>query len=144
MPIYMKAYALRELRRFPSWNESRWACWVQENRGRDSSLSELLADDDIVYLHETGIVSRDVFGDGDVIFDEISPEWTSFCRDVLEFRVPDWQEESKRAREDLLARLEVAKTDDPSADAQQTESRSKRDGMVNEFVRPSGRTSFDG
>jgi hypothetical protein len=101
MPTYMKAYLLRDLRRYEHWNEDKWTEWVRTRPEDDPSLSERLDDGDVVYLHEGGVVTRDVFGDGDVVFDAVTPEWLEFCRRELGFQVPDWEAESARVREEF-------------------------------------------
>lgn len=103
MPTYMKAYRLEDLRRSPVFHEDRWNA-----AGGD------LDDDDIVYVHESLVVTRDVFGDDDVIFDDVTDAWKTFCRDELRFQTPDWDAEAARAREALaeqMAAMEKAATE---------------------------------
>ena len=71
---YCKAYVLKELRRFPAWADSA-------HNG--------LTDDDTVFLHQDFTVTRSVWHDEDVIFSQVTPEWRTFCADVLKFKAPD-------------------------------------------------------
>jgi hypothetical protein len=105
MPKYMKAYLLGELRRFPNWHERRWQDWVKAHEGDETPPARELGEDDVVFIQEDGVVTKDVFGDGDVVFDDVTPEWLSFCSDTLAFSVPDWEAESVRVREEIARRL---------------------------------------
>jgi hypothetical protein len=104
--------------------------------------SKALSDEDIVYLHEDGTVTRDVFGDGDVIFQDVTSAWRSFCREALGFAVPDWQAESKRAREAVVEekrRLPETEASGPETDV----SSAARAQVVDELHRPANRTVFE-
>ncbi len=79
MPKYCKAYKLEDLRKFPQWADS-----VKE-AGKD------LDDDSIVYIQENFIVTNnplDLESEEDYILDRITPEWEAFCKDTLNFEVP--------------------------------------------------------
>ena len=75
MSNYCKAYPLRSLRAFAEWNEERAS-------GR--------ADDDYVFLQESLVVTGDIFADEDIIYNSVTPAWETFCREVLQFEVPDF------------------------------------------------------
>lgn len=107
MPRYQKAYHLKQLRQFPEWNED--ACRRRPREPQDghptpaddSAGSAPLSDETIVFLHENLTVTRDCFDATDVVFDTVTPQWETFCRQVLGFQVPDWEAEGARAREHL-------------------------------------------
>lgn len=90
MPIYQKAYPLKTLRRFAGWREKP-----------ASGSAPPLADDSIVFVQQDLTVTSDCFDPEQVIFDEVSPKWEAFCRDELEFKVPDWEDESAHVRKKL-------------------------------------------
>lgn len=81
--LYSRAYPLKSLREFPGWRENR-IDWKENGDG-----DEELADESIVYLHQDLTVTRSMWHDESVIFNQVSPEWEEFCHDVLQFRVPD-------------------------------------------------------
>lgn len=101
MPKYVKAYPVGMLRRHPGWAASRRA-----ERGPDAEetkephVASTLDDEEIVYLHEDGTVTRGLFED-DVVFEGTEPGWLEFCRESLGFQPPDWEAESKQVREHL-------------------------------------------
>lgn len=69
---YCRAYSVTDMRAFPGW---------QESPGLD--------DDSAVYLHHDLSVIRGIWSGEDVVFDRTSAERDSFCRERLNFAVPD-------------------------------------------------------
>jgi len=82
---YCKAYQVSALRQFPDWKENNSN--GAENNGNGSA--DEFAEDDVVFLHQDFTVTRSMWHNEDVIFDQVSPEWKEFCANVLEFKVPD-------------------------------------------------------
>ncbi len=83
MSRYCKAYKLGDLRKFPSWSDA----------ARDNEKE--LNNDSIVYIQENTSVTTnplDLDNDEDYIFDKVTPEWETFCKDELKFEVPVWEE----------------------------------------------------
>ncbi|MEV6810763.1 ankyrin repeat domain-containing protein [Micromonospora sp. NPDC051296] len=72
---YCKAYQLGQLRVAAGWDA---AARVDE-----------LTDDSVVFLHDDYTVTRAMWPGEDVVFDAVSPDWISFCQQVLMFAVPD-------------------------------------------------------
>jgi hypothetical protein len=70
---YCRAYRLADLRRFDLWRQ-------QPGDG--------LRDEDVVYVHQDVTVTRSMWHDEAVVFDEITPEWRAFCEQQLAFAVP--------------------------------------------------------
>ncbi len=108
MPEYCKAYLLKELRAFPGWYERPLVAENSET-SRDSSTPQKLDDDTVVFLQEDlSVSSRGVDG-GHILFSPSveTNEWAVFCREVLGFEIPDWQQESARVREELAASKEL-------------------------------------
>ncbi|WP_229402862.1 ankyrin repeat domain-containing protein [Micromonospora okii] len=75
---YCRGYRLADLRAFSGWAEPV---------GRDG---EPLQDGGtIVYLHDDLRVTRSVHPEEDVLRDGRDPAWQRFCREALDFTVPD-------------------------------------------------------
>lgn len=78
MKKYCKAYHLKDLRQFSSWTEKH-----EENE-------EDLSHDDVVYLWDDFTVVRSpIIPDKGLIFDEVTPDWRAFCRETLQFEIPE-------------------------------------------------------
>lgn len=95
MPTYQQAYRLGEIRRFTGWKESIGLPaedTADEPRG-------LLEDHTVVFLQEDLRVTGTCFADSEVLFDEVTDAWRLFCRETLQFVVPDWEAESEAVRE---------------------------------------------
>lgn len=111
MPLYQKAYQLKQLRRFAGWKETwpreepKGAEKVARPGETESSDPDEPTDESIVYMGEDLTVSRSCFDATQKVFDRVTPEWEEFCRKDLGFAVPDWEEESRIVRE-KLAKME--------------------------------------
>ncbi|HEY7415377.1 MAG TPA: hypothetical protein VH593_09305 [Ktedonobacteraceae bacterium] len=78
MRKYCKAYHVNDLRQFAGWTEKQ-----EENEQK-------LADDDVVYLWDDFTVVRSpVLPDKGLLFDEITPAWRAFCKETLQFEIPE-------------------------------------------------------
>jgi len=90
MSTYCKAYRLAKLRQYPNWSEKTENART-ETKGENGKQTEIprgLTEKDYLYLHDNLIVTDGIFKNKNIIFDEITPEWEKFCKEVLEFRVP--------------------------------------------------------
>jgi hypothetical protein len=93
MRTYCKAYHLKDLRQFASWTEKH-----EENE-------EALSDEDIVYIWDDfTVVKSPVIPDKGLIFDEITPQWQAFCKETLQFEIPEdlryaYEEQSEKQHE---------------------------------------------
>jgi hypothetical protein len=93
MGSYCRAYKIATLRQFPNWNEK------SENARKEKrplgavevDAPRELTDNDFLYLQEDLSVTDGIYMDENVIYDEITPEWTEFCHTVLKFEVPVYQ-----------------------------------------------------
>lgn len=85
---YCKAYELAALRQFPDWKENN-TNGTENGNGAANGFDQQFAEDDIVFLHQDFTVTRSMWHNEDVMFDQASPEWKEFCTNVLEFKVPD-------------------------------------------------------
>lgn len=93
MSNYCAAYEARNFRKFPGWTEN--AANVrkekQEVDGKEVEVERKLDDDSILYLHESYIVTDDIYNDENVIFDNVTDEWKRFCHETLNFEVPVYE-----------------------------------------------------
>lgn len=77
MHTYCKAYHLKDLRQFPSWEKHQQG-------------SEGLADETVVYLWDDfTVVTSPVLAKPGVLWQHMTPEWEAFCKETLSFEVPD-------------------------------------------------------
>jgi Ankyrin repeats (3 copies) len=76
---YCKAYYVKDLCQFSGWSESQAA----EGDGQD------LSDHDVVFLHQDLTVTKSMWHNENVLFNQRSLEWEDFCTAVLQFQVPD-------------------------------------------------------
>lgn len=91
MGKYCKAYSLKRLREFNGWIEKAENARKekrQEIGGKGIEETRILTDNDYLYLQENYVVTDGIFKDENIIFDQVTPEWVSYCHDVLEFEVP--------------------------------------------------------
>jgi len=86
---YCKAYYLRDLRKFVAWSESRINWKENEDQKKDSPGVAEFADDSIVFIHQDFTVTESMWQNENVIFNQDSSEWRTFCTNTLEFKVPD-------------------------------------------------------
>ena len=77
--LYCKAYTVGELKGFPAL-----AAKLGQSDGGDA-----LADDDVLFIHQDYTVTRSMWHNEDVLFDDASPQWREFCTQTLGFAVPD-------------------------------------------------------
>lgn len=82
---YCKAYSLSRLRQFPGWQEK-----VENARkirtevdGEIVEKARELTGEDYVYVQRNFTVTDGLFIDENIIFDDVTPAWKEFCRDVL-------------------------------------------------------------
>lgn len=82
---YCKAYYVRDLRRYSHWSEQV----ASTTNGKNGEADSALGDNDIVYLHQDFTVTKSMWKDQDVIFNNTTPEWQGYCRGTLQFAVPE-------------------------------------------------------
>ena len=78
---YCTAYHLGDLRRYPAWSENKL-------NGTNNEPQEL-ADTDVVFLHQDYKVTKSMWANEDVIFDNVTEQWKDFCNTQLRFVIPD-------------------------------------------------------
>lgn len=94
MGTYCKAYPVSEFRGFGSWSENVANLRKDEAEadGKQVEIPRDLTDDDHLYLQEDYGVTDGIFMDEHIIFNNVTPEWIDFCRNVLKFEVPSYDE----------------------------------------------------
>ncbi len=85
---HCRAYPLSRLREFPGWTEKPENARkiMQEVDGETVQAPRDLTDEDYVYLQGNFTVTDGIFIDENVIFDEVTPKWVEFCRNVLRYQ----------------------------------------------------------
>ena len=86
---YCTAYHLGELRRYSAWAENKLNPGKENNETPVDQTGESLNDDEVVFLHQDYKVTKSIWADEDVIFDNITEQWKDFCSTELKFTVPD-------------------------------------------------------
>ena len=81
------------LREFSGWQEN------SQNARKENDSPRQLTEADFLYLQENFVVTDGIFIDENVIFDNVTPEWTDFCKNVLKFEIPDYASASSEKTE---------------------------------------------
>ncbi|MCP3963434.1 MAG: hypothetical protein GY719_36830 [bacterium] len=91
MGKYCKAYYVKDFRAIKGWEENLEAL-RPETREEDGQEVEVerteLEDDDILYLHDSYIVTDGIFTDENIIFDKVTDIWKAACHEELGFEIP--------------------------------------------------------
>ena len=90
---YCKAYEVKRFRQYPHWRENADALPPRDDAGPSEPLKEecepgALDADDVLYLQESLVVTYGIALDEHVVFDDVTPEWRSFCEQALDFQPP--------------------------------------------------------
>lgn len=80
---YCKAFYMKSLREFPGWHAA-----VAAEPSVDGSKTQEFGDEDYVFVHDDFTVTRGIFPGQDLVLAQITPEWKTFCTDVLKFAPP--------------------------------------------------------
>ena len=82
---YCKAYPLYQLRQFPGWSENPENARTirREVDGEIVEEARELSDEDYVYVQRNFTVTDGIFIDENIIFNNVTPEWIDYCRNVL-------------------------------------------------------------
>jgi hypothetical protein len=83
---YCKAYHLRDLRNYHRWSDNRIDLKKKEDGSADN---EILTDEKIVFIHQDFTVTKSMYHNENVIFDNVDSDWREFCANTLGFKVPD-------------------------------------------------------
>jgi len=92
MGKYCKAYPINRLREFSGWQEN------SQNARKENDAPRRLGEG-FLYLQENFVVTDGTFMDENLIFDNVTPEWIDFCKNVLKFEIPNYAVASSEQRE---------------------------------------------
>ncbi len=120
MGRYCKAYLASDLKTYPGWdpNLENLRQPEAEKPGEEPEERKELQDDDIVYLQEDLVVTDGIFKDENVLFEDASEAWKTFCEETLEFEIPEdvkaiaAQEEEEAAEQEGSGGGEEAEEED--------------------------------
>jgi len=93
MGKYCKAYPIGRLREFAGWTENAGNT-RQETRsaeGKPLETPRVLTADDFLYIQENYVVTDGIFKDENIIFATVTPEWITYCQQVLDFQIPVYE-----------------------------------------------------
>lgn len=92
MGSYCKAYPASAFRKYTKWSEKVSPLMVTESKsngsGEEMNNGAARAMLEYFYLQENYTVTASVFLDENIAFDNVTPEWKSFCHDELNFSLP--------------------------------------------------------
>jgi hypothetical protein len=90
MGRYCKAYPIAKLRQFQDWKLYTENLRKERKQvdGKEVEVTRELPDDGYLYLQENYIVTDGIFLDQNVVFDNVTDEWVSFCNARLQFQPP--------------------------------------------------------
>lgn len=77
MGRYCKAYPIAKLHEFGDWSKYY--------RGPEKAVN---SDEDFLFLQENFTVTKGIFQDEEIVFDNVTSEWEDFCKNTLNFEVP--------------------------------------------------------
>jgi hypothetical protein len=90
--VYCKAYYLKDLRQFLGFPGNSLENGQEKHSSDGDSAGihdKAMPDDEIAYLHEDFTVTKSIWRDENIIFDQVTSEWKAFCIDALKFEIPD-------------------------------------------------------
>jgi hypothetical protein len=87
---YCKAYYLRDMRKYPEWNENRinWKKRVDHDGSSNGSQDDPFPDEKVVFIHQDFTVTESAWHNENVIFNQVNSVWKEFCQATLKFKVP--------------------------------------------------------
>lgn len=83
MRNYSKAYVLKDLRGFDGWAEN-----AREGADELTDDSVVFVQDDLTVVDEK-MLFEDTIEDKDYIYNAGTDEWKKFCKETLEFEIPE-------------------------------------------------------
>lgn len=93
MGSYCRTYKIATLRQFPGWSEKTENARKEKRQmdGVEVEAPRELTENDFLYVQENLSVTDGIYIDENIIYDDITPEWKTFCHDTLKFEVPVYQ-----------------------------------------------------
>jgi hypothetical protein len=80
MGRYCKAYPIAKLHEFGDWGKYY--------RGPEKVGDSVNSEEDYLFLQENFTVTKGIFQDEEIVFDNVTSEWQDFCKNTLNFEVP--------------------------------------------------------
>lgn len=87
---YCKAYPIERFREFSGWSENAQNARSEKQQVDGQEVEKVRELTGHLYLQENFTVTDGIFIDENIIFDQVTPEWVSYCKETLEFEVPDY------------------------------------------------------
>lgn len=97
---YCKAYTANRFRAFPGWTEKTTSLRKGKKTvdGKEVQFDRTaIEDNDILYLHDSYIVTDGIFKDENIVFENLTEDWKKFCHENLGFAIPDYKKKSVAA-----------------------------------------------
>ncbi len=85
---YCKAYPSSTFQEFEGWNSKARLHEYDELDQPTTSEQATAAPQSHFYLQENFVVTRGIFIDEEIIYEDTGHEWIDFCKSVLKFEVP--------------------------------------------------------
>ncbi len=88
---YCKAYLANSFRGFPGWNENitNLRKGKRIENGKEIMFDRIkIEEGDVLYLHDSYIVTDGIFKDENVVFSAVTDEWKKFCDEQIKFSIP--------------------------------------------------------
>jgi hypothetical protein len=77
LSAYCKAYLESQLVSYSSWNAKQVPT--------ESPAEDVEA---VVFVHDDYVVTRGIYRDDGIVFDDVTEEWKAFCKEQLGFSIP--------------------------------------------------------
>ena|SRR5262245_24262918 len=92
MGNYCKAYPVNSLRQYNGWSEKIENIRLEKKEidGKLTEVKRYITENDYFFLQENYTVTDGIFLDENIIFDQVTLEWIDYCKNTLQFEVPDF------------------------------------------------------
>ncbi len=92
MGAYCKAYYLKDMRKYKDWTENVENARDEKKEidGEEIKEKRILTNESIVYLQENYVVTDDIYKEENILFNNVTDEWESFCKNELNFKIPTY------------------------------------------------------
>lgn len=97
---YCKAYTANKFRAFSGWTENTSSLRKGKKTvdGKEIQFDRAqIEDNDILYLHDSYIVTDGIFKDENLVFEKVTDEWKEFCHNDLQFSIPEYRKKAPPA-----------------------------------------------
>lgn len=91
MSKYCAAYEAKKLRAFAGWSEKVDDLRKDTDDDGKEIVRNTIDGDDVLYVHDSYVVTDDIYKDENVVFDNVTDEWKTFCTESLQFEIPEYE-----------------------------------------------------